>query len=77
LLQKPWADPDGGALFSSWYRLRDLRYYESLDDGLPRRRWPGADAECDVASLYAAHKGLWLAPECADLVTLLQESFRE
>jgi len=77
LLQKPWADPDGGVLFSSWYRLRDLRYYESLDDGLPRRRWPGADAECDVASLYAAHKGLWLAPECADLVTLLQESFRE
>lgn len=76
LLIKPFADPDGGALFSTWYRLRDLRYYETLEQGVARRRIAGADTECDVDALYAAHKALWLAPESADLVTALQESFR-
>ncbi len=72
LVPKPWADPDGGALFATWYRLRDLRYYDEIEQGIPRSRRDGAVSEFDTQRLYAAHKGLWLAPESSDLITLLQ-----
>jgi hypothetical protein len=72
LVPKPWADPDGGALFATWYRLRDLRYYDEIAQGIPRSRREGAVSEFDTQRLYAAHKGLWLAPESSDLITLLQ-----
>lgn len=74
LVPKPWADPDGGALFSSWYRLRDLRYYDDIEQGIPRSRRPNMVAEFNTQRLYAAHKGLWLAPESSDLIAVLQAS---
>jgi hypothetical protein len=74
LIPKPWADPDGGALFSTWYRLRDLRYYDDVEQGIPRSRRESAVSEFNTQRLYAAHKGLWLAPESSDLITALQAS---
>ncbi len=74
LLPKPWADPDGGALFSSWYRLRDLRYYDDIEQGIPRLRRVSMVTEFNTQRLYDAHKGLWLAPESSDLIAVLQAS---
>ena len=74
LIPKPWTDPDGGALFSTWYRLRDLRYYDDVEQGIPRSRRESAVSEFNTQRLYAAHKGLWLAPESSDLITALQAS---
>jgi pimeloyl-ACP methyl ester carboxylesterase len=72
LLPKPWEDPDGGALFSSWYRLRDLRYYDDIEQGIPRLRRVSMVTEFNTQRLYDAHKGLWLAPESSDLIAVLQ-----
>ena len=70
LLLKPWPDPDGGSLLSTWYRLRDLAFYESVTNGVPRDRRP--QAREDIPALRAAHAGLWMGPESADLVAALQ-----
>ena len=74
LVPKPWADPDGGALFSTWYRLRDLRYYDEIEQGIPKSRRENAVSEFNTQRLYDAHKGLWLAPESSDLIMALQAS---
>ena len=74
LVPKPWADPDGGVLFSTWYRLRDLRYYDEIEQGIPRLRRESAVSEFNTQRLYDAHKGLWLAPESSDLIMALQAS---
>jgi pimeloyl-ACP methyl ester carboxylesterase len=74
LVPKPWADPDGGALFSTWYRLRDLRYYDEIEQGIPKLRRENAVSEFNTQRLYDAHKGLWLAPESSDLIMALQAS---
>jgi pimeloyl-ACP methyl ester carboxylesterase len=74
LVPKPWADPDGGVLFSTWYRLRDLRYYDEIEQGIPRLRRESMVSEFNTQRLYDAHKGLWLAPESSDLIMALQAS---
>jgi pimeloyl-ACP methyl ester carboxylesterase len=74
LLLAPQCDPDGGSLLATWFRLRDLQWYEDISDGLPRRRRRAAQE--DLAALYDAHRDLWLGPQAARLVALLQEVWR-
>ena len=74
LLPVPTEDPDGGALLSTWFRLRDLQWYEDVSNGLPRRRRRGAHE--DLRALYDAHRDLWLGPDAAQLLALLQAAWR-
>jgi pimeloyl-ACP methyl ester carboxylesterase len=74
LLLAPAEDPDGGSLFATWFRLRDLQWYEDVSGGLPRRRRRGARE--DLGALYDAHRDLWLGPDAAQLLSLLQHAWR-
>jgi pimeloyl-ACP methyl ester carboxylesterase len=74
LLLAPAEDPDGGSLLATWFRLRDLQWYEDVSGGLPRRRRRGARE--DLAALYDAHRDLWLGPDAAQLLGMLQDAWR-
>jgi hypothetical protein len=68
-------DPDGGALFTSWYRLRDRFLYDDAGAAQPTQRTGRVDAP-SPAEVSARHAALWIAPESAELAAGIQEHVR-
>lgn len=71
----PTRDPDGAALFTSWYRLRERFLYDDAGADLPRARTPRSDAP-SADEVHARYAALWIAPESANLAADIQARVR-
>ena len=71
----PVRDEDGGALFTTWYRLRDRWLYDDAGSPAPTQRCRGKRLP-DAHELHARYASLWIGPEAATLASALQEAVR-
>lgn len=66
---------EGGALFTSWYRVRDRFLYHDVGAQLPRQRTSRVQAP-SAAEVHERYAALWIGPECAALASSLQAHVR-
>jgi pimeloyl-ACP methyl ester carboxylesterase len=69
-------DAEGGALFTSWYRLRERFLYDDAGAAAGPKQRTGRTTPPTPEEVYARHAALWIAPESALLAAEIQQCVR-
>lgn len=69
-------DPEGAALLTSWYRLRERFLYDDAGAARPTLRTPRVEAP-GADEVQARFAALWIAPESAELAAGIQARVRD